>query len=164
MATYERTCEQCGDGFSAGRRHARFCSDTCRSRKHRGKPATQLTVVGGSVVKTARTAKAPAKQTGGAEPNAGSAAPPAPTYDTLEEQVRQDLADVSALSTISGMAAVRIAQQIDRGGDSGSAVATLSKELSRLVGEAKVEAAPKTKDAVDDLAARVNAKILKLVQ
>lgn len=158
MATYERTCAQCSKAFSAGRRHAKFCSETCRSRAHRGKTPTTLTVVAepGKPAKAARTKKT-------TEPEA-PAAPPAPTYDTLEEQVRQSLTAASALDTISGMAAVRVAQQIDRGGDSGSAVATLSKELSRLVGEAKVEAAPRIQDKADDIAALVNAKILRLVQ
>ncbi len=161
MATYERTCEQCGEGFSASRRHARFCSDNCRSRKHRGKTPTQLTVVGGTVIKPAKSKTSATK---GTETPATPPAPPAPTYDTLEDQVRAKLSAVNALDTIAGIAAIRIAQQIDRGGDSGSAVVSLSKELSRLVDEAKVEAAPQNKDAVDDLAALVNAKILKLVQ
>lgn len=85
-------------------------------------------------------------------------------YDTLAEQVQNSLTELQALDTISGMAAVRIAQQIDRGGDSGSAVATLSKELSRLVDAAKVESAPRRKDAVDDISARVGEKLLRLVQ
>lgn len=164
MATYERTCEQCGKPFSASRRHARFCSDNCRSRKHRGKTPTQLTVVGGTVIKAAKGKTSATKGTKGTEAPATPPAPPAPTYDTLEDQVRAKLSAVNALDTIAGIAAIRIAQQIDRGGDSGSAVVSLSKELSRLVDEAKVEAAPQNKDAVDDLAARVNAKILKLVQ
>lgn len=148
MATFERSCEQCGTAFTSPRKQARFCSSTCRSRAHRGKPPA-LTVVDAVTPKTTSKPKSEA---------------PAPVYDTLEEQVRTSLTAVNALDTIAGMAAVRVAQQIDRGGDSGSAVATLSKELSRLVDAAKVEAAPRNKDQADDIAARVNEKILRLVQ
>ena len=146
MATFERTCEQCGTAFETSRRQARFCSATCRSRAHRGKPA--LSVVAGESPKPS-TKREPA---------------PPPVYDTLAEQVRTLLTEAKALDTIAGMAAIRVAQQIDRGGDSGSAVATLSKELSRLVDAAKVEAAPRNKDAADDITARVNEKLLRLVQ
>jgi hypothetical protein len=83
-------------------------------------------------------------------------------YDTLAEQVASTLGEAQALDTISGMAAVRVAQQIDRGRDGGSAVATLVKELTRLVGEAKVEAAPKNRDGVNVVEDAVGAKLLRL--
>lgn len=157
MATFERTCEQCGAGFSSSRRQARFCGPTCRSRAHRGKPALAAVPDDAPAAESTEAEKP-------ANPRTAKRHDPHRKYSSLEAQVRASLSAISALDTISGMAAVRIAEQIDRGGDSGSAVATLSKELSRLVGEAKVEAAPRNKDAADDLMARVNEKILRLVQ
>lgn len=157
MATYERACEQCGGAFTSSRRQARFCGPTCRSRAHRGKPALAVVLDEGAET-TSSTSEVEAKAAKGKRRDAHR------KYDSLEDQVRSSLSDLQALTTISGMAAVRVAQQIDRGGDSGSAVATLSKELSRLVGEAKAEAAPRTKDAADDIMAKVNEKILRLVQ
>lgn len=150
MATFERTCEQCGTSFTSPRSQARFCGPTCRSRAHRGKPGVEAVEANASSEDPPATRAVAAKRS--------------KRYSTLEEQVRATLTEMKALTTISGMSAVRVAQQIDRGGDSGSAVATLSKELSRLVSEAKVEAAPLNADKVDDVAALVNAKILRLAQ
>lgn len=157
MATYQRECAQCGNDFTAGRRHARFCSSNCRNRNHRGKPPTAGVVVLSVVGARTTDEAAPADGAAEGKPVKGR------TYDALEVQVRESLGAANALNTISGVAAIRIAQQIDKGGDAGSAVATLSKELSRLVGEAKVEAAPLNRDKADDIAALVNAKILKLI-
>jgi hypothetical protein len=39
----------------------------------------------------------------------------------------------------------------------------MTKELSRLVGEAKAEAAPLQRDGADDVMARAAAKIMRLV-
>lgn len=160
MATFERQCEQCGESFSSPRRQARFCGPTCRSRAHRGKPPA-LTVV------PPVDQPKPEKQAKAANATAAPAtklAKETPTYDTLEDQVEATLKAQNALDTIAGRAAIRVAQQIDRGGDAGSAVVALSKELSRLVAEAKVEAAPRNKDQADDILERVNQKILGLVQ
>lgn len=157
MATFERQCEQCGESFSSPRRQARFCGPTCRSRAHRGKPPA-LTVV------PPVDQPKPTKQAKTAKPTAAPAVVEVPTYDTLEDQVVATLTEQKAIDTIAGRAAVRVAQQIDRGRDSGSAVVSLTKELSRLQAEAKVEAAPRNKDEADDILERVNQKILGLVQ
>jgi membrane-bound lytic murein transglycosylase B len=142
--TAARTCEQCGKSLEGRSPRTRFCDSACR-----GKAARQPAKVG--------TAKA--KADAGEKPDD---APAKPTYDTLAEQLKESLTSAQALDTIAGMAALRIAQQIDRGGDTGSAVATLSKELSRLVAEAKIEAAPKIKDAADGILERAAEKMAGL--
>lgn len=157
MATFQHRCEQCGTAFETPRRQARFCSSTCRSRNHRGKPAIAAVPDLTADTKKSRGKKAKAQTT------ESTPVDPAPTYDTLEEQLRASLGEINALETIAGMAAVRIAQQIDRGNDSGSAVVALSKELSRLRAEAIVEAAPKNRDGVDDIVDRVNDKLRLIV-
>lgn len=144
----ERKCEDCGQPFTGKTKRARFCSDLCRVRANR-RPSKVGRAKERAAAKDAKVAAVEHEPV---------------VYDTLEEQLRTSLTDLNALDTISGMAAVRVAQQIDKGRDTGSAVATLSKELSRLVGEAKVEAAPRNLDKADDIAAAVNAKILRLVQ
>lgn len=157
-------CEECGTTFVAKSTRARFCGPTCRVRANR-RP-TKI----GLAKSDAAAATKPKRKTRARKAKAGGKAqvetatealaqPAPPVYDTLEEQLRASLTRLQALDTISGMAAVRVAQQIDRGRDSGSAVATLSKELSRLVAEAKVEAAPRIRDAADDIADRAAAKI-----
>ncbi len=151
----ERNCEDCGQPFTAKTRRAKFCSDLCRVRANR-----RPTKVG----KAKAASAIHAVPDGKSKPEAAAVVtPPAPTYDTLEDQVVGSLTDLNALDTIAGRAAVRVAQQIDHGGDGGSAVVSLSKELSRLVAEAKVEAAPRNRDKADDIAMLVNQKILRLV-
>jgi hypothetical protein len=131
----EPSCEACGKTLVGKRNGAKFCDSTCRSR-------------------ASRRAKA-----GPAKPDDAPPAVPVAEYDSLADQIKASLTELEALATISGMAALRIAQQIDRGRDSGSAVATLTKELSRLVVEAKVESAPRRKDGADEIASRVIAKL-----
>jgi ATP-dependent exoDNAse (exonuclease V) alpha subunit len=148
------TCEECGAAFSAKTRRAKFCKTSCRVAANRrpsktGK-AKEQGQAAGAVVEIGKNAPAPPP-----------ADPPKPTYDTLAEQVRESLTELKALDTISGMAALRIAQQLDRGGDNGSAVATLTKELSRLRAEARVEAAPRHRDGVTTIEERVAGKLLQ---
>jgi protein-arginine kinase activator protein McsA len=174
-------CEECGEPFQAKTQRARFCSTAHRVRANRrpdkvgqAKADADEAAATPAPRKRAGAKKAPAKKaaakrsttrkTKATEKPAAPSTPPAPTYDTLAEQVKQSLTDLQALGTISGMAAVRVAQQIDRGRDSGAAVATLSRELSRLVGEAKVESAPNRRDKVDDIADRAAAKIAAVRQ
>jgi hypothetical protein len=152
-------CEDCGRGYVAKSVRSKFCSDLCRVRASRrsGK------------VGQAKAAAAPkAPKTKGAKAAAAEVPqlpkkPPPPTYDALAEQVTATLTSMKAYDTIAGKAALRVAQQIDRGGDSGSAVATLSTQLMRLVEQAKVEAAPLNRDKADDLIDKVNNKLLRLL-
>lgn len=135
----ELACAECGTVFEARSSRAKYCSPKCRKAVSR-RPSKQgkLEAEGAPQVPTA---------------------PPAPEYDSLADQIKNSLTELEALNTISGMAALRVAQQIDRGRDSGSAVATLTKELSRLVTEAKRESEPKRKDAADAIASKVIAKL-----
>ena len=145
MATFDRRCEQCAKAFQTSSRRARFCGSTCRGRAHRGVPPT-LSAVPDSPAEAL-------KQAGASQ-----------GYEKLAGQVRRSLEAANALDTVAGMTAIRVAQQIDEGGDAGTAIATLSKELTRLTAEAKLEAAPLNRDKADDIAAQVNAKLLRLVQ
>lgn len=159
MPTVIRPCEECGETFPAKTQRAKYCGATCRVRANRrpskvgaakakaggqqtGGTVTQLPIAGG-----------PLDQTSPADPSVED------IVGSLAEQVRKTLTEAQALDTIAGAQAVRIARQIDRGDDSGSAVATLSKELSRLVVEAKVEAAPRNRDRVDSMLDAVGQKL-----
>lgn len=153
MQPITRACDECGKSYEAKTARSKYCGGTCRVAGNR-RP---------NKVGKARAAREAAAKAAPAD-GVVDLTPPAPTYDTLADQVKITLTELEALDTISGMAALRVAQQIDRGGDSGAAVATLSKELSRLVGEAKVESAPKRKDAADDIMARAGEKLLQVVR
>lgn len=143
MLAVIRDCDECGTAYEAKRKTSKFCSPVCRVRANR-RPSK----VGKA--KAAAAPEAPAK-------------PPAPTYDALAEQVTASLTKMKAYDTIAGKAALRVAQQIDRGGDSGSAVATLSTQLMRLVDQAKAEAAPLNRDKADDVIDAVNNKLMRLM-
>lgn len=159
MAALQITCEECGKPFEAKTRRAKFCHVNCRVRANR-RP--------GKVGKAKAAQSASGAPTGGqvvtlptaSGPDAGSEQP----EGLLAAQVRTSLTEYEALETFAGAAAVRVAQQIDRGEDSGSAVATMTKELSRLMAEARAEAAPKKRDGADDVMSRAAEKILRLVQ
>jgi hypothetical protein len=153
VATLQRQCEQCGDPFETKSARARFCGPTCRSRAHRGKPPALSAVPATAGTDTAK------RTTTGAAP----AAPEPPVYELLADQVKQSLQDANALATIAGRSAVRVAEQIDKGRDSGSAVVSLTRELQRLRAEAIVEAAPANPDAADKIAAAAQEKLLRLV-
>jgi protein-arginine kinase activator protein McsA len=165
-AVVDRVCEECGTTFAAKTNRARFCSTAHRVRANRrpSKVGKAKDDAARKPAKKVATKKATAKKPAAKAKDADSPPPPAPVYDTLAEQLKNSLTELQALDTIAGMAALRIAQQIDRGQDSGSAVATLSKELSRLVGEAKLEAAPKIRDRVDDITTAASEKMLRLVK
>ena len=157
-----RPCDECGKPYVAKTKRSKFCGDTCRVRAHRRpsktgaartKAARAATGAPGATVTQLPTAGGPLDQTSPADPLVED------IEGSLADQVRKTLTAEKALDTISGAQAIRIARQIDRGDDSGSAVATLSKELSRLVEAAKVEAAPRIKDAADDVMDRVKQKL-----
>lgn len=142
--TAARACEECGKSLKGRSPRTRFCDSKCRGKANR-----RPDKIGAH--KAQIPADAPA---GRAEPE----------YDTLADQLRASLTEMQAMDTIAGMAALRIAQQIDKGRDTGSAVATLSKELSRLVVEAKLEAAPKIRDRADVIMEAAGEKMLRLVK
>jgi membrane-bound lytic murein transglycosylase B len=159
MPTAIRPCEECGEPFEAKTKRAKFCGATCRVRANRrpSKTGAAKAAAGGTVTHLP-IAGGPLDQTSPADPSVED------IVGSLAEQVRKTLTEAKALDTIAGAQAVRIARQIDRGDDSGSAVATLSKELSRLVAEAKVEAAPRIRDAADDVMERVAQKLSLVAQ
>lgn len=141
MATTVRTCEECGTEFEAKTKRARFCKATCRVKANR-RPS----------------------KTGAA---AGTAEPPAPkptlyAGGELLGQVIADLSAVGVLETIPGKAAVALAYRVESPMETGSAAAAMTRELSRLVEEAKA-LKPKQNDEIDDLDGSVEAK-LRLVK
>jgi hypothetical protein len=143
MLAVVRDCDECGKAYEAKRKTSKFCSTQCRVKANR---------------RPSKVGKAKAKADA-----AAPAKPLAPTYDALAEQVTQTLTTMKAYDTIAGKAALRVAQQIDRGGDTGSAVATLSTQLMRLVDQAKAEAAPLNRDKADDVIDAVNNKLIRLM-
>ena len=146
----DRPCEECGATFPAKTKRAKYCTTACRVRANR---------------RPSKVGKAKAEAAGAVVVPIGKSAPVHQDAEGgLATQVRETLTELDALTTVAGMAALMVARQIDKGQDSGSAVATLSKELSRLMTEARAEAAPKQRDGVDDVMRRAAEKLLRLAQ
>lgn len=131
----EKPCEECGTAYLAKRTNSRFCKPACRVRANR-RPA----------------------KTGASE----AASPVVPDRGGLVSQVAADLMKAGVLDTIPGRAALALAYRIESPMETGSAAASMTRELSRLVEEAKA-LAPKQQDAIDALGDGVGAK-LRLVQ
>ena len=135
----KRPCDECGTTYLAKSKTSRYCETACRVRANRR----------------------PSKQ--GAATAADAPAPVSP-YERggLLGQVVADLTKANVLETIPGKAALALAYRIESPMETGSAAASMTRELSRLVEEAKA-LAPKRQDAIDALGDGVGAK-LRLVQ
>lgn len=140
----DKACEECGAAFVAKTKRARFCKPACRVRANR-RPARE----------------------GAAAAQAGQEPPETPeraSYDRggLLGQVVADLSSVGVLDTIPGKAALALAYRIESPMETGSAAASMTRELSRLVAEARA-LSDRQDDRIDALDAGVAAK-LRLVQ
>lgn len=111
----------CSKDFEARRSNARFCSSTCRSRANRARPAS------GSVTHL-----------------------PTMFRSALELRVHLQLEDADRLDTIAGQQAMMLAAQLSNPTITASGVASVSKELSRVVAEALAGTTTET-DFVDEL-------------
>lgn len=143
-------CAECGKEFQTTSARARFCPDNSACRKAASRrPSKQgrREIDGGTAVDQRKPATPVADADGG-----------------LAAQVRASLRAAGAFETVAGMSALMLARQIDKGQDSGSAIASMTKEVSRLVSEAKAEAAPTQRDGADDVMARAAEKLMRLAQ
>lgn len=124
----QRQCDQCGEPFEAKRPTAKYCSGTCRTRRSRSGPS----------------------------------APPPPVVDAgpsdgLVGSVRSELEQLAQIDSVIGQHALEIAKRIVGAPGMNTGVASLSKELSRVMGEAR-SVSTVAADPVDDLKARRDAK------
>lgn len=117
-----KPCAQCGKPFEARTPRALMCGDTCRKAKSRGVTP---------------------------RPPADPEAPAAPSYEGgFEKATRTELEKLHKLDTMLGQQALVIARRMSDTAETGAAVATLSKEHSRLM--AAVSAGATTADPVDE--------------
>ena len=132
----QKDCESCGRAFEA-RGRAKYCGGTCRKRAHDKRQAAKAN---------------------GADPG------DTPAYDpsiisgrALLVSVVAQLAQAERLNTYAGQQAVTLADRMCSLHETGSAIASLSKELSRVMALA-LEGANKTTDPIDELRQRRDAK------
>lgn len=123
-----RDCVMCGRPFQARRSTARYCSSTCRARRAQGR--------------SPRPVDTPA-------PTAGA---------PLVVQVRRALEAAGRLDTYLGQQALTLAERLaGQNGDSGAAVAALSRELRSVMREV-LEGTAQATDLVDELEERRRRK------
>lgn len=128
----QRQCDSCGKPYEAKRATSRYCGSTCRVRASRG-----------AVVTPIREKRKPTGLAG------------------LVESVRRELEEADRLESYAGEAALDLASRIQAGGDTGSAVASLHRELRATMAEAlagaRVARSPLERMR-DDLAERRKAR------
>lgn len=133
-----RECSQCGKDFPAKRPTARYCSSSCRAKASiERKRQKQVADVVASL-------------------------PPIGTEDQGERAgrlvatVRRQLEDANTLDTYAGQQALILARRMDEFSpmENGSQLASLSKELDRLMTALLANVAPQA-DALDELQGNV---------
>jgi hypothetical protein len=140
------TCEcGCGKVFEGQRRSARFASATCRKRASRAPkdPAARPKRPAGKATPAAR--ETPAKT------------PKAAPVSKFEVATRQELDKIGQADSMLGQQVLIVARRMSSGAETGSALATLSKEHSRLM--ATLGAGAKAQvDPVDEVSRRREEK------
>jgi hypothetical protein len=135
----QATCEECGIGFEAQRSTAKFCTTRCRTRATRrradGRPAPALE----------------------APPQALSAPQHGEDVPLLVAATIGELAAAGRLSTTLGQTAVKLAERLVSRSETGSAVASLSKEL-RATMAAALAGGKTGEDPLDEFTERRHRK------
>lgn len=111
-------CVVCGGSMEGRRPDAKTCGDKCKKRRQRG----NVVALG---------------STGGVTPPTGTQ----PGHGALVEAVERELTAAGRLESSLGQAARALAARIEQGVDTGSAVASLTKELRATLAEATKNAA-----------------------
>lgn len=124
----ERSCEVCSKPYQAQRASSRFCSSSCRGQ------AKHLRDSG--VGPPARVSKAQAAA--GVVPSLPVVSVPVPAGTGVAGVLRAELLAAGRLDTALGQSALCLADRIDLGQDTGSGLASLSREL-RSAREAALE-------------------------
>src|SRR5215213_10263827 len=130
----QRSCDVCGQPFTAQKSTARYCSGKCRAK------ASDL----GGVER-----KQPRSLDDLDEMRAAG----------LIEAVERDLAAAGRLNTVLGQQALLLARRIGLPMDTGASVASMSRELREVMARA-VDGVPFAADPLDEIAARRAAKLI----
>lgn len=136
----EATCEECGAAFEAKRATAKYCRRACSARATRKRAAA------------AAPAAAPPADPASVTPPPGAEGMPLLVAATLDE-----LAKAKRLDTALGQAALVLAAKAGSWSDTGSATASVVREL-RATLQAALAGAETTADPLDELRARRDRK------
>jgi hypothetical protein len=122
------SCLGCGNLFETSRNTAKTCSVTCRKRASRA---------GLTTVPPRETPDFPEK----------------PLIHPLVVQTTQELEEAGVLESVHGQIALALAEKLSVGNDTGSAMASLARQLSAAMSEA-LAGGTKKADSLDELAER----------
>ena len=122
-----KACLQCGAAFTPQRSTAKYCSHLCRTKASQ---ARQKAPGGGTVVPLSKGSRPPGKPA-----KASAASAPA---CSVTEATRAQLGDLA--SSVLGQTALVLAKRLDDGTDTGSAMATMVKQLNALMASLPVDA------------------------
>lgn len=123
-----RACEQCGRQYEARHGLSKTCGDACRKARSRGKPSSPDVIVQND----------------------------APVMVGLVDSTVAALDAAGRLNSVAGQQALRIAQAMT-GRETGSSLASLSKELSAVMALA-LAGVPVAGDSIDELKVRREAR------
>lgn len=123
-----RECDVCGTTYTAKRATSRYCGTTCRTRASRAGVASARVVT----VKQPRV-----------------------VVESVADAARAELTSVGALDSTAGRVALALAELIDAAtAATGSAAASLAKELRAAMAEARQDAPQTVVDPLDELEQR----------
>jgi hypothetical protein len=139
----KKSCEACGNLFETPKSWAKFCGPTCRKRASRASAETpkEAKIKPIRAPKPAETPEKPAEKPG-----------PSPSHPLIAQTTRE-LEEAGVLDTVLGQTALRLAQKLAGNFDTGSAMASLSREFRAVMLQALSDGTRKA-DSLDELAAR----------
>jgi hypothetical protein len=145
----KKSCEACGNLFETPKSWGKFCGATCRKRASRASAETPRE----AKIKPVRVPEPPKTRE-----IAPEKPPPAPRWQPvaahpLISQTTRALEEAGALESVLGQTALRLAEKLAGNFDTGSAMASLSRELRAVMQQALTEGTAKA-DSLDELAAR----------
>jgi hypothetical protein len=129
------SCRECGKLFDAQTRARVFCGTACRKRSSDRDIAARKEAELASIspISTPETAVDPAET-------------------PLIATTRRELEEAGVADTVNGQIALRLAEKLSQPGDTGSAMASLARQLATAMSDALASGTKKA-DALDELAA-----------
>jgi hypothetical protein len=119
------SCSVCSKPFEAKMSNAKYCGGTCRQRAARGSPVPKI------------VPEIPQKT----------------DIHPLVAETQRELSESGNLHTVLGQTALRLAEKLAESFDTGSAMASLSRELRAVMAEVKSGTASQG-DSLDEIAQR----------
>lgn len=129
------SCKECGKPFDAQTRARVFCGTACRKR------SSDRDIAARKSAEFSPLSPISPSETAVLAPEAG-----------LVATTRRELEEAGVADTVNGQIALRLAEKLSQPGDTGSAMASLARQLATAMSDALASGTKKA-DALDELAA-----------